>query len=51
MDFVQTGGTAPHVTMLEVGLLLQRCRLSGDLHADVCVMVFPGFLYPSCFCS
>lgn len=43
MDFVWTGGTAPHVTALEVGP-------SGDLHADVCV-VFPGFLSPACFCS
>lgn len=44
MDFVWTVETAPHVTALGVGLLLQRCGLSGDLHADVCVMVLPGFL-------
>lgn len=36
MDFVRAAGTAPQVTALEAGLLLQRCGLSGVLHADVC---------------
>lgn len=44
MDFVWTDGTSPHVTALEVGLLLQRCGLSGDVYENVCAMVFPGFL-------
>lgn len=40
--FVQMGGTALRITTLEVGLLLQRCALSGNLHADVYVIVFTG---------
>lgn len=32
--FVRTGGTASHVTTLEVRLLLLSCGLSGSLRAD-----------------